>query len=114
MLRVAMLLPVVVVIALVLARLGAQPTGRRAPLVPWFLLAFAGLVAVNSMGVLPMFATTAMTDVSRWCLVAAIAALGMKTSFKDLAAAGWRPIGLIAAETAWIAMVVLIAVIWVV
>jgi uncharacterized membrane protein YadS len=55
-----------------------------------------------------------MTDVSRWCLVAAIAALGMKTSFKDLAAAGWRPIGLIAAETVWIAAVVLIAVIWIV
>jgi hypothetical protein len=38
----------------------------------------------------------------------------MKTSFKDLASAGWRPIGLIAAETAWIAALVLAAVFWVI
>jgi len=37
----------------------------------------------------------------------AIAALGMKTSFKDLFAVGRRPIGLMLAETAWIALLVL-------
>jgi hypothetical protein len=39
-------------------------------------------------------------DVSRWCLVAAIAALGMKTSFKQVFAVGWRPIGPMITETA--------------
>jgi uncharacterized integral membrane protein (TIGR00698 family) len=112
MLRVAMLLPVVFVIALVLARIGTPGEGKRAPMVPAFLLGFAMLVALNSLGVIPAMVATAMTDVSRWCLVAAIAALGMKTSFKDLAAAGWRPIGLIAAETIWIAALVLAAVFW--
>jgi uncharacterized membrane protein YadS len=53
-----------------------------------------------------------LNDVSRWCLVTAIAALGMKTSFKKLVAVGWRPIGLMAIETAWIAVVVLGAVVW--
>ena len=52
----------------------------------------------------------AATDVSRWCLVTAIAALGMKTSFRDLAAAGWRPVGLMLAETLWIAGLVLVSV----
>ena len=37
---------------------------------------------------------------------AAIAALGMKTSFKDLFAVGWRPIGLMLAETLWIGVLV--------
>jgi len=50
------------------------------------------------------------SDVSRWCLVTAIAALGMKTSFKALFAVGWRPIGLMLAETAWIAVLVLASV----
>jgi Na+/proline symporter len=44
----------------------------------------------------------------------AIAALGMKTSFKDLVAVGWRPVGLMVAETAWIFAVVVLAVLWVI
>jgi uncharacterized membrane protein YadS len=48
--------------------------------------------------------------VSRWSLVTAIAALGMKTSFKDLAAVGWRPIAVMVLETAWIAATTFIAV----
>lgn len=113
MLRVAMLLPVVLVIAFVLSR--GQPGERRAAtLVPWFLIAFAALVAINSTGVVPKVGVDAITNVSRWCLVAAIAALGMKTSFKDLIAVGWRPVGLMVAETLWIALLVLVAVIWLV
>jgi hypothetical protein len=38
----------------------------------------------------------------------------MKTSFKDLVAVGWRPVGLMVAETLWIAILVLVAVLWVV
>jgi uncharacterized integral membrane protein (TIGR00698 family) len=113
LLRVAMLLPVVFAIALVVARgrsrLGGAAVGARAPF-PLFLLAFAGLVAVSSLGVLSKPVVDAATEISRWCLVTAIAALGMKTSFKDLAAAGWRPVALMAGETAWIAGLVLLVV----
>jgi uncharacterized integral membrane protein (TIGR00698 family) len=112
MLRVATLLPVVLVIALVVARRAGEGAKRKAPLLPMFLLAFAGLVAINSTGVIPKDIATAVSDVSRWCLVTAIAALGMKTSFKDLVAVGWRPVGLMVAETAWIALVVFVAVSW--
>ena len=58
-------------------------------------------------GALPGEVTQAIADVSRWCLVTAIAALGMKTSFKELAVVGWRPVALIVAETGWIALLVL-------
>jgi hypothetical protein len=34
----------------------------------------------------------------------------MKTSFKDLIIVGWRPVGLMVVETAWIAVLVLGAV----
>jgi uncharacterized integral membrane protein (TIGR00698 family) len=111
MLRVAMLLPVVLAIAFVLARIG-QSERRQATLLPVFLVGFAVLVAVNSTGLIPKPAVDAISDISRWCLVTAIAALGMKTSFKALVKVGWRPVGLMVAETAWIALVVLIAVAW--
>jgi uncharacterized integral membrane protein (TIGR00698 family) len=110
LLRVTMLLPVVFGIAVVVAR--TSKTGRTGsgPLVPTFLLGFAALVALNSFGLLPKAAIDAASDVSRWCLVTAIAALGMKTSFKALVEVGWRPVALMVAETIWIGALVLGAV----
>jgi uncharacterized membrane protein YadS len=67
-------------------------------------------VTLNSLGLLPKAASDAANEVSRWSLVTAIAALGMKTSFKALAAVGWRPIALMVIETAWIAAITVIAV----
>ena len=101
LLRVAMLVPVVFAIAFAVGRSGAA-SGAKAP-IPYFLLGFAALVAINSFGLLPKLALETINDVSRWCLVTAIAALGMKTSFKDLAAVGWKPIALMIVETLWIA-----------
>ena len=106
LLRVATLLPVVFTIAFFVARGGAAQVGQWPPF-PMFLLGFAALVALNSLGFLSKPVVDAAGEVSGWCLVTAIAALGMKTSFKDLAAAGWRPVALMVAETAWIAGLVL-------
>jgi uncharacterized integral membrane protein (TIGR00698 family) len=108
LLRVAMLLPAVFAISFALTRAGA---GRAAaPALPGFLVAFALLVLANSFGLIPKVVGDFANDVSRWCLVAAIAALGMKTSFKDLFAVGWRPVGLMLVETLWIAALVLASV----
>jgi uncharacterized membrane protein YadS len=67
-------------------------------------------VALNSLGMLPKPAVGAASEVSRWCLVVAIAALGMKTSFKSLLEAGWRPVAAMALETLWLAGLVLVVV----
>lgn len=111
LLRVALLLPVVFVVALVVARRPGRPGATQAPTaIPWFLLGFAALVAANSLGFISRPVGDAAGEASRWCLIAAIAALGMKTSFKVLAVVGWRPVALIALETAWIAGLVLVVV----
>ena len=112
MLRVAMLLPVVIVLVVIMSRREGSAGPRTVQLVPTFLIGFIALVCINSFGLIPQQGVALLNDVSRWCLVTAIAALGMKTSFKKLVAVGWRPIGLMAIETAWIAVVVLGAVIW--
>lgn len=111
LLRVAMLAPVVFAISVVVARRTGSAGGRgRLPAPPLFLVGFAALVAVNSLGWLPKPAADLSTDVSRWALVTAIAALGMKTSFRDVFAVGWRPIAMMVGETVWIAGFVLAAV----
>ena len=122
--RVAMLAAVVVVVSVAFkaereqlrersaAAGAASVAAARQPLVPWFLWLFAAMVAVNSAGALAAPLQEGLGWLSRACLVVAIAALGMKTSFMQLAQAGWRPILLIAVETAWMAALVLAVVVW--
>lgn len=122
LLRVALLAVVVVVVSVAFRHartqlpLGSTQTGvshaRCAPapssaLVPWFLWMFVLLVTLHSVGWIPTSFQEAANQVSRACLVIAIAALGLKTSFAQLAQAGWRPMLLIAAETVWLALLVL-------
>jgi uncharacterized membrane protein YadS len=57
-------------------------------LLPWFTVAFATLVAINSTGWLPAPVQGAGNNLSRWCLIAAISGIGMKTHLKNLAAVG--------------------------
>jgi uncharacterized integral membrane protein (TIGR00698 family) len=109
LLRVAMLVPTVFAISLLVARNGGGEGSR--PSLPLFLVGFALLVLANTFGLLPGFAVDLANEVSRWCLVAAIAALGMKTSFKDLFDAGFRPLALMVAETLWIGALVTISVV---
>lgn len=85
----------------------AAPAAARPPLLPWFLWLFLALVAINSAGVLPAPVQSGLADAARACLVVAIAALGTKTSIGQLAAAGWRPMALILAETIFLALLVL-------
>ncbi|MEF7613696.1 putative sulfate exporter family transporter [Aquincola sp. MAHUQ-54] len=115
--RVAMLALVVVVVSTAFKRAReashAEGGGKaRQPLVPWFLWVFVAMVLLNSLGALGTQVQGALNDVSRGCLVVAIAALGMKTSFRQLASAGWRPFVLILAETLWLAALVLACAWW--
>ena len=109
LLRVALLVPTVVLFAH-LFRNGHREAGgaaKRPPILPGFLIAFVLLVAANSAGFVPTGVARSLGEVSRWCLVISIAALGVKTSFMQLAELGWKPVAMMVAETAFIAAVVL-------
>lgn len=89
---------------------GGTGVVKQQPLVPWFLWVFLALVVVNSVGWLPTEVAQGVSAFSRLCLVVAIAALGLKTSFEQLAKAGWQPITLLLIETVWMALFVLAAI----
>ncbi|WP_119462435.1 putative sulfate exporter family transporter [Rhodospirillaceae bacterium SYSU D60014] len=108
LLRVALLLPTVLAISLLNRRASPEEDGGRASgLVPGFLMVFVAIVALNSLGTIPAQVQSALSEASQWCIVTAIAALGVKTSIAAMAKVGGRPIALIAAETAFIALLVL-------
>ncbi len=111
LLRVALLLPVVFAFTLVFRGAASKQSGAQPPL-PWFLIAFAVLVLITSTGIIPAPVLEAAKNTSRWCLVIAIAALGMKTTLKSVAAVGPRAIALLVGETVFLLLLVL-ALIWV-
>ena len=105
LLRVAMLLPACVAIGLALHVRGRTST-HAAPILPWFGVAFAVLVAISSTGVIPKGAIDVGSQVSQWCLVTAISAIGMKTSLRSLVDMGLKPVMLMAGETVFLAAMV--------
>lgn len=116
MFRVAMLVPVVLVMAMLFrnevmaAAAAGGRTAKRPTLLPFFLVAFIVLVIVNSLGWVPVPAQTLAADLSAWALVISISALGVKTSFEKIAALGWRPIALLVSETLFVAVFMTIVV----
>jgi uncharacterized integral membrane protein (TIGR00698 family) len=95
LMRVAMLVPVVALLGWVFG----TGTRARGPALPSFLIAFVILAVLNSLHLVPAAAVDWLSVVSRWCLVCAIAALGMKTSLEEMTKVGWRSIALVVAET---------------
>ncbi len=106
LIRVACLVPVVVTISLITHRSRADSPDKR-PLLPWFLVAFVVLVFVNSAGWIPADAHAFLTPVSSWCLLTAVAALGVKTSLKALTEVGPAPVGVMVLQTFLLAGLVL-------
>jgi len=105
LLRVAMLLPVVFLVSLG-TRLRVGSAAGAEPLVPWFAVAFAVLVVVNSTGWVPAQVISFADEFSRWCLVTAIAAIGMKTALKEVMVIGPRPVMLMVLQTVLLAALV--------
>ena len=108
LLRVAMLLPVILVITLSYRKHHvAGPAGApKPPLLPWFVVAFALIVVINSVGLIPAVVQQALQTLSTWLLVVSMAAIGMKSHLKDFATVGFKPIVLMVSETAFLAILV--------
>ena len=102
--RVMMLAPMVLALGALAVRRGGQTgqTGQGAP-VPWFVLGFVAMVGVASTGWLPAAVTPWTTGLTQFMLAMALAAMGLETDIRKLAAEGLRPALLGAA--AWIFIV---------
>ncbi len=60
-------------------------------LFPWFILGFVGLSLVNSVGVIPAAVSAGAKSLSKYLMVAALAAIGLNTSFKEMKQSGAKP-----------------------
>lgn len=106
--RVALLLPIVMMVFFWLGRGAANRTpGQKVSYIPGFLIAFFVFAGLNSAGVVPPVVIGLGSTLSHFFLVFAITAIGIKTDLKSVLDVGWRPFALIVIETlAMLAVVV--------
>lgn len=58
---------------------------------PWFILGFVAMAALNSCGIIPTGFSALLKTASKFLMVAALAAIGLNTSFAQMKKAGARP-----------------------
>lgn len=110
LIRVSMLAPVVLCFSIIIRQRGLADTssGKKPPLLPSFVVGFLILAALNSFGLIPAYVSNAAADISRWALLVAIAAVGIKTSLKRMLEVGPAAIALLVVETAFLGAFVVI------
>jgi uncharacterized integral membrane protein (TIGR00698 family) len=99
LMRVSML-PVVLLIVLFALRGRGSGGGAR---IPGFVLGFAALATINSLGLLPDAVGGLLSEASRALLITAIAGIGVKTSLQTLSQVGAGHAVVIVAETVLLA-----------
>lgn len=101
--RTLAIIPTVIVFALISAHLKRKEAIKAdadshvkskvniVKIIPWFILGFLALTAVNSLGLISSEVSSALKDVSKFLMIAALAAIGLNTGFKDMKKSGIAP-----------------------
>lgn len=95
--RVALLAPAMLAVALFIPR---EPGSKITEhVLPWFVLGFFGLAAINSLGVIPQGAADLSVKASTGLLACAVTATGIRSNMQALMQHGLRPLLVIVAAT---------------
>lgn len=97
--RTLSIIPVVLIFSIINERLNRKTAAgvtekkkiQWKKIFPWFILLFLGMVAVKSTGVVSSQVSTVVSNISKFCMVMALGAIGLKTNFKEVAKSGVLP-----------------------
>ncbi|HVP85418.1 MAG TPA: YeiH family protein [Rhizomicrobium sp.] len=92
--RVSMLAPVVITLGLMAARRSGQTHSKAAAPIPYFVLGFVALVILNSLVTIPAHLKADIVLLTTFLLSLSLAAMGLETDLRKLAAKGLRPLAL--------------------
>ena len=112
--RVLLLAPLIGVISVWIQRPSAGVTprfpGRKAPLIPAFVVGFIAMVFLRTVGIIPDEWLSPLKKIEQWALAAALVGLGSEVKIRDLMKVGGRPLVLAFTSWACIAIVSLLGV----
>ena len=98
--RVALLAPVLGLVALAFpAQLEITGAKTKVALVPWFVLGFFVVAAINSTGIIPAALSGFAADTATWMLAVSVAATAIRSPLAEILKAGPKPLLVIAAST---------------
>ena len=97
--RTLAIIPTVVIFALISLRLkqkeakvkGGKLQVNIGSIFPWFILGFLAMAGLSSLGWIPGDVAAFLKSVSKFLMVAALAAIGLNTSFRDMRKVGIAP-----------------------
>lgn len=96
--RTLSIIPTVLIFSLINARLKRKKNPeahtqkiKLTTMVPWFILAFIIMALLNSFGFFPSVVSTTLKTLSKFLMVAALAAIGLNTDIKEMKSAGINP-----------------------
>ncbi|MEG1615602.1 MAG: YeiH family protein [Bacteroidales bacterium] len=100
MLRVILLAPVLLLMAVIIPKVRIKPEDRNKKStekektkisIPWFAFGFLVVIGINSLDVLKNWEVEALTNIDTFFLTMAMTALGVETSFDKFKKAGPKP-----------------------
>lgn len=96
--RTLFIIPYVLIFSIITERLEARSecgNGRISvnlrKIFPYFIIFFLVVVAIRSTGIIPDALVGALSGTSKFCMVMALSAIGLKTSFGDIKNIGFKP-----------------------
>lgn len=97
--RTLSIIPVVLIFRLIHHRLEVKKLGHEyvenkfsvSSIIPYFILGFLIMVAINSMGLISDSTSSNLKYISKFLMVAALAAIGLNTKYRDMKKAGINP-----------------------
>lgn len=93
--RTLSIIPTVLIFSYVNARLKTNSTSSNKvkikDIFPYFILMFLVMVAISSTGIIPNSFTGYISDISKFFMVMALGAIGLKTNFKETYSSGIKP-----------------------
>ena len=100
--RSLVIIPTVIIFALVQLRLKKSQLSEEQrekeglhvemkSIIPWFIFGFLFFTLINSLGMIPPSLAASLKEVSKFLMVMALAAIGLKTEFDDMKKSGLAP-----------------------
>ncbi|PRY82827.1 YeiH family protein [Alkalibacterium olivapovliticus] len=95
--RTLAIIPTVIIFSIIYYNKQLKEPNRRKEkvsvkgLVPWFIILFVLMAGLNTAGLFPADFSESLRSVSRFLMVVALAAIGLKTDIKLFVKTGWKP-----------------------
>ena len=92
--RTLAIIPTILVFSMIQHRLepaDSRPAFKLTRIFPWFILGFVLMALFNTVGLIPASLQGSLTATSKFLMVMALGAIGLKTSLKDLKQSGVKP-----------------------